>query len=362
MKKQIIRTLIFILSLFVLGGCAKENRGETQAETRKGTSAETIKETTDKKSPETKPETKDLKAEETELMAPINVTSLKGPTSMGLVKLMEDNDNSASHNTYNFKMVTGADEIVSMLAKKTTDIAMVPANLASVIYNKTEGDIVALNINTLGVLYVVERGDTIKSITDLKGKTIYMTGKGTTPEYVITYLLAQNGLAEEDVTIEYKSEATEVVSILADQEDAIGLIPQPFVTVASSQVEGLHIALDLTEEWNKVSSEGSLITGVAIVRKDFLDSYPDAVETFLSEYKASTEYVNSNVEDAAALIEKYGIVKAAVAKKALPQCNITYIDGESMKKELNGYLSVLLEQNPQSVGGQLPDDAFYFIP
>ena len=354
MKKLLLKTIIFISCLFVLCGCTKENTEDTQAETKEETSASQSEETLENPTAET-----DIK--ETEQVASIHVTSLDGATSIGLVKLMEDNENSASHNTYEFKIATGTDEIVSMLANRTTDIAMIPANLAAVIYNKTEGDIVALTINTLGVFYIVEKNNTVGSIADLKGKTIYMTGKGSTPEYVLTYLLAQNGLTVDDVIIEYKSEVDEVVLALAEHEDAIGLIPQPFVAIAESQVEGLHIALELTDEWNKVSSDAKLIAGVTIVRKDFLENYPDAVDAFLNEYKISTEYVNTKTDEASKLVEKYDLVEASIAKKSIPQCNITFIDGEAMKKELSGYLSVLLEQNPQSVGGQLPDDAFYYV-
>lgn len=261
-------------------------------------------------------------------------------------------------------MVTAADELVAAVSSGDVDIALVPANVASVLYNKTEGKISVLDINTLGVLYVVESKDTIQSVSDLKGKTLYLTGKGTTPDYALQYVLSQNGLTTDDVTLEYKSEAAEVAAVLANDENAIGLLPQPFVTVACNQNEKLHIALDLTEEWDKAQGEdgSQLVTGVTIVRNDFLENNEEVVKTFLEESKTSVEFTNSHQDEAAELIVQQGIVeKAAIAKQAIPYCNITYIDGEAMKTALGGYLSVLHKQDAQSVGGQLPGDDFYYI-
>lgn len=293
----------------------------------------------------------------------IRVGSLKGPTSMGLVSLMDKNEKGESAQSYDFEMVTAADELVAAISSKSVDIALVPANVASVLYNKTGGGVTVLDINTLGVLYIVESGDHISSVADLKGKTLYLTGKGTTPDYALQYLLAQNGLTTDDVTLEYKSEAAEVAAILASDADAIGLLPQPFVTVACNQNDKLHIALDLTEEWDKVQGSGGsqLVTGVTIVRNEFLQDNRDRVQTFLEESKASVEFTNSQPDEAAVLIASLGIVeKSEIAKQAIPYCNITYIDGEEMKNALSGYLSVLLEQDPQSVGGALPGEDFYY--
>jgi len=294
----------------------------------------------------------------------VNIGSLKGPTSMGLVSLMDKTENGESSHDYNFTMVTAADELLTQIISGDLDIAMVPANVASVLYNKTEGAVSVLNINTLGVLYIVESGETIRSIEDLKGKTLYLTGKGTTPEYVINYLLAQYGLTSDDVTLEFKSEATEVAAVLTEQKDAIGLLPQPFVTVAMTKNENLRIALDLSEEWDSLQGEdgSSLVTGVTIVRNEFLEEHGDVINDFLAEYKTSTEYTNTHIEEAAELIASLEIVtNASIAAKAIPYCNITFIDGEAMKTALSGYLQVLYDQNPESIGGNMPSDDFYFL-
>ncbi len=296
--------------------------------------------------------------------APVRVASLMGPTSMGLVKLMNADENGESQQDYEFTLSGTANEIVPLLTRGELDIAMVPCNLASVLYNNTQGKVKVMAINTLGVLYILESGEEIGSVADLAGKTVYSTGKGTTPDFALSYILAQNGLdPEKDLTVEFKSEAAEVLAALTSDAASIGVLPQPYVTAALAQNENLRVALSLTEEWDKVTETSRLITGVAVVRADFAEANPEAVKTFLEEYAASVEYVNANVDEAAEWIAELGIVaKAPVAKKALPACNIVFIDGEEMKTAVSGYLAVLFEQNPESVGGQLPDEAFYYIP
>ena len=245
----------------------------------------------------------------------VRIGSLKGPTSMGLVSLM-NSDTSA--NQYDFRMVTAADDLVASIASGKLDIALVPANVASVLYNKTEGGISVIDINTLGVLYIVSADDSIKSVADLKGRTVYLTGKGTTP----------------------------------------------FVTVACAQNETLKIVLDLTAEWDKVQgAEGSrLVTGVTVVTNEFLKNNEEAVKVFLSDHKVSAKAAVSDPKTTAEQIVQAGIIeKAPIAQKALPYCNITFIEGEEMKAALSGYLNVLFEQDPKSVGGKLPADNFYYI-
>ena len=289
------------------------------------------------------------------------VGSLKGPTSMGLVKLMSDQE-SADSPEFSFTMLTAADELSAQFTKGDIDIALIPANLASVLYNKTEGKIQVIDINTLGVLYLVTADTSITGMADLKGKTLYTTGKGQTPEYVITYLLNAAGLTTDDVTIEYKSEAAEVVSVLAQDPEAIGVLPQPFATVACQQNDSLQMVSDLTAEWD-ATDKGSLVTGVTVAKKAFVEENPDLVADFLTGHEQSAAFVNENPSDAAQLVASYGIVeKAPVAEKALPKCNITYLDGEDMKTALSGYLDVLFEQNPDSVGGAPPEDDFYYMP
>ncbi len=287
------------------------------------------------------------------------VGSLKGPTSMGMVQLMSEQE-ALEAPDFDFTMVTAADELVASFTKGDTDIALLPANVASVLYNKTEGNVQVLDINTLGVLYLVTADTSITGIADLKGKTLYSTGKGQTPEYALNYLLEANGLSAEDVTVEYKSEPTEVVSILAQDETAVGVLPQPFATVACQQNDKLLLAADLTAEWDKTGN-GTMVTGVTIAKKDFVEANPEIIDKFLDGHSASAEYANTSTAEAAELVASYGIVeKAPIAEKALPQCNITCMEGAEMKEALSGYLNVLFEQNPESVGGALPEDDFYY--
>lgn len=291
------------------------------------------------------------------------IAGLKGPTTMGMVKLMSDAEAGETHQDYQVAMYGAADEVVPLLVKGDIDLAAIPANLAANLYNQTEGKVQVAAINTLGVLYVVTTGDDVKSVEDLKGKTVYSTGKGTTPEYVLNYILKENGIdPEKDLTVEYKSEATEVAAALqAADEGAIAVLPQPYVTAAQSQIEGLNVALNLTEEWNKVSTDSDLVTGVLVASTEFIEQNEAAFEEFLKDYQASIEWVNSNTADAAELVANYGIVaKAPLAQKALPACNITYVDGTEMKTKLSGYLQVLFDQNPKAVGGAMPGDDFYY--
>lgn len=357
MKKTKTLLLAFAAAA-VLAGCASKPADTVSTTVAETTAAVTAAETTAAEAETSTPLTD---------IAPLRIGSLKGPTSMGLVSLMDQATKGESKGSYEFTMITAADELTAKIVGGELDIALVPANLASILYNKTNHGIQVIDINTLGVLYVVSADDSIQEITDLKGKTVYMTGKGTTPDQAIQYLLSANGLTTEDVTLEYKSEATEVAALLKEQPDAIGLLPQPFVTVAMAQNDALKMVLDLTAEWEKVQGEqgGSLVTGVTICRSDLLTNpqTAEAVATFMEEHKASAAFATENIEETAQLVADAGIIeKAPVAVKALPYCSITYIDGSDMKTMLSSYLSVLFEQNPASVGGALPGEDFYYLP
>ena len=289
--------------------------------------------------------------------AALRIAGLKGPTTMGLVNLMSSADGA----NYEFTMYGAADEIVPLLVKGELDAAAVPANLAATLYQKTEGTVEVACVNTLGVLYILENGEAIQSVADLKGQTIVTTGKGTTPEYVLRYVLSQNGIdPDADVTIEYCSEATEALSQVQAGMASIAMLPQPFVTSALSQVEGLRVALDMNEEWEAVAGS-QLVTGVLVARKDAVEADPAAFEAFLDGYAASVEAANTDLEGTAALCEQYGIVaKAALAQKALPACNIVFETGDQMKTDLVNYFQVLFDADPASVGGALPADDFYY--
>ena len=301
------------------------------------------------------------KAEEPKEKQSIKIAALKGPTAMGMVEMMERAENDNTANNYEFTIAGTADEITAKITKGEYQVAAIPSNLAAVLYQKSEGAIKVAGINTLGVLYIVETGETIQSIEDLRGKTIYSTGKGTTPEFTLNYLLKSSGIDPvNDVTIEFKSEATEVASVLAESKDAIAMLPQPYVTTVMKSNDKVRIALDTTKEWEAISSDSTVVTGVIVVNAEYAKQNAEVIEKFLIDYQESVTYVNANVDKAAKLVEKFGIVKEVVAKEALPLCNITLIRGDEMKTKINGYLKVLFDQEPKSVGGQLPDDDFFY--
>lgn len=293
----------------------------------------------------------------------IRVGGLSGPTSMGLVKLMEDSENGETENTYEFaELSSDSSAFVTPLATGEIDIAAVPSNLASVIYNNTDGAVQVLAVNVLGVLQIVQRSEQMTELSDLAGKTLYATGQGATPEYTLRYLLIQNGIdPDNDLTIQWCSDTTEVLSYIAADENAIAMLPQPFVTVAQAQLDDLTIAIDLNDEWAKLGLNCEIVTGVLVVRTEFAEAYPVQLSTFLAEYEESMQYTQEEPEEAAALIEKYIGVKEAVALAALPSCHLTYLTGDEMRTALEGYLQIIYDMNEASVGGAMPGDDFYWI-
>ncbi|MGN0166404.1 MAG: ABC transporter substrate-binding protein [Acetatifactor sp.] len=370
-KNMTKRCLALGLSLFLavgtLTGCGSgENSGNSGGQSIESSSVSS--EAQSETAPETTPEAAEQSVAVEREAVTIRVGSLKGPTSMGILFLMDKAEKGETTDSYEFQMATGADELLPLMVKGDLDIALVPANVAAVLYQKTNGGVAVVDINTLGVLYMVTGTAEVGSIADLKGKTIYLTGKGTTPEASLRYVLEANGLTEDDYTLEFKSEATEVAAVLAENPDAIGLLPQPFVTAALMQNDVLKVVLDLNEEWMRVENEqkdgisNGMVTGVTVVRKAFLEENPEAVEDFLKEHALSADAINEDVETGAALAVEAGIVaKEPIAQKAIPECNITCVTGESMKADLSAYLNVLAGFNAELVGGQAPADDFYYL-
>mgnify|MGYP002568845764 CR=1 FL=1 len=345
MKKIIsLLTALFLLVTPLLASCTDKGTDESSSGTPAGTASDA---STDESA----------SAEKTT----IRIGGLKGPTSIGMVKLMEDDETNSTANDYDFTVAGSADELTPLLIRGELDMAAIPANLAATLYQKTNGGIQVMAVNTLGVLYVVEKGDSIHSFADLKGRTILSTGKGTTPEYVLRYLLTANGLdPDKDVDIQYYSEATEVTAQMASTQDAIAVLPQPYVTAAGLKDDTLRVALDLTAEWDKVA-DTQLITGVTVVRKAYAEEHPDVVAAFLADYAQSVNAANTDLDGTAALCEEQGVVaKAAIAKKALPNCNIVCLTGEELKADVSGYLQVLYDADPAAVGGTLPGEDFYW--
>lgn len=296
---------------------------------------------------------------------PVRIAALKGPTGMGLVNLMADQDAGTTINDYSFSLSGTPDDIVAQLSSGQADIAALPTNLAAVLYQKTNRNIEVLAINTLGVLYILEKGDTIHIISDLSGRELYATGQASVPEYVLNDLLAKSNL-KEPVKITYKAEHSELATLAAAGQVDLVMLPEPFVTTVLSKNPDYRIALDLTGEWQKIhagTSGSELAMGCLVVTKTFAEAHPDAIRTFMNEYKASTEKVNADTAGAGQLIVKYGIMAdAALAGKAIPNCHIVMIQGKEMQSILEPFYEILLAANPKSVGGKVPDADFYLIP
>ena len=289
----------------------------------------------------------------------IRVAAMKGATTIGLVNLVDKINKAETDNNYEFTMYTAGSDVMAAMVAGDIDIGLVPANVACVMNTKVEGGVSVIDINTLGVLNCVSADDSIASMADLSGKTVYSTGQGAVPEYTIRALLEANGVT--DCNLEFKSEPTEIVSIFAENPEAVAILPQPFVTAALAQNEALGISFDLNDEWAKVNSGSKIVTGVTVASNSFIKDHKELVEAFLKDQKESTEKALSDVDTTAALVVEQGIIaKEPLAKKAIPNCSISFITGKEMRDALEGFLNVLYDQDPKSVGGSLPGDDFYY--
>lgn len=285
----------------------------------------------------------------------VNIGVLKGPTGMGAAWLMDQNEQGLSSNSYNFTIAGAPDVLTGQLISGDMDMAALPTNAISTLYNKTEGKITVLGVNALGVLYVLENGDRINSVADLEGKTILASGQGSTAEYVLNYILEQNGVSAE---IFWASEHSEAATLALSGEYDIVMLPEPFVTTVTTKNGSFRVALDLTREWEALGG-GELTMGGIAVRNKFLEAHPDAVKAFVKEYANSVAFTNAQPADAAKLIAKYEIAAEEIAKNAIPRCNIVWLHGENYKAKLENFLGVVYEANPAGIGGKMPGDDFY---
>lgn len=296
----------------------------------------------------------------------VRIGALKGPTTMGLLFMMQEEEQK-TESRYTFQMAVGADELMPLMVKGELDIALLPSNAAAILYQKTEGKVSVIDINTMSVLWLISQDEEMHSMEDLAGRTVYLPGKGTGPDCVLQYLLTEEGFGHGEVKLEYCSEASEVVAMLAQKEKAAGFLPQPFVTAALMQNEAFRLVCSAQDEWMKVSenesgSEGP-VTGVTVVRTEFLNEHPELVTEFLESHRDSAGKINSDPETGAVYcVEARILPKEPIARKAIPACSISCITGEKMKASLEAYLKVLYEYAPDSVGGALPGDDFYYCP
>lgn len=292
----------------------------------------------------------------------IQVGTLKGPTGMGMVKLMADAEAGTTASDYQFDILGAPEEMVGKVTTGEVDIAALPVNLAATLYQKT-GNVQIAAVNTLGVLYILDRSGAVNTLADLKGKTLYASGKGSSPEFVLNYILKKSGIdPAKDLTIEYKTEHTELATLLLTKKAEVALLPEPFVTTVTSKDASVARKIDLTKEWaSAAGGNAPLAMGCIIVNSAFAKENPGAVQAFLDEYKASVDFVNGQPKEAGELIAKYGIMdNAALAEKAIPGSNIVYLDGADMEAGVKTFLEVLFAAEPKSVGGKLPDEGFYY--
>lgn len=338
MKNKVINLFLAITLCFTsvfYAGCAKQNVSQKQ---------------------NAKTEVKSNNVKENQTKTKIAV--LKGPTGIGMANLMDKNKGK-----YEVSVFSSPDQIIPKIINKEVDIAAVPSNLAAILYNKTKGQIQVGAVNTLGVLYIVENGNTIKNIKDLKGKTIYSSGKGSAPEFILNYILTKNGLVpDRDVKINYEMQHSDLAAAVTSKKVNIAVLPEPFVTAAKLKDKTLNIPINLTTEWDKCAGKDSkLAMGTIIFNKKFAENNKEKINEFLNEYKKSVDFTNKNPKETGILTEKEGIMpKAIIAQKAIPKCNIVFIDGNDAEKYLKSFYKVLFSSNPKSIGGKMPDEGFYY--
>lgn len=336
MKKFLILLLLFTL---IISGCA-----QTAEEPVDNTPSD------------------DTEAVEETIIEPtaVSVAGLKGPTSMGMIQLIDQSLPKLDQYTVEYTSYGAPDELVGKIINGEVQIAAVPTNLASVLYNKTEGKVQLLAVNTLGVIHIVGSSP-LESMEDLKGETLYLSGKGATPDYAVNYMLEALGLSEE-VAVEFYPDHASLAQAVIAKDVAYAVLPQPFVTQVTMQSEDVSLLIDLNEVWDVASnSQSELAMGCLVVNTEFAATNPDFIDSFLSDYEASVDYVNENPADAGILIEKNGILPSAVlAEKAIPNCAIVYETPVEAQNEINNFLEILFSYNPSSIGGKLPDDAFYY--
>ncbi|MDY6016212.1 MAG: ABC transporter substrate-binding protein [Oscillospiraceae bacterium] len=330
--KRLTAALLAVMMLLSFAACGGKGGSETTTE-------ETVPPTTDY--------VREVKTK---------VAALNGPTGLGLAKIAVDKSYA-----YDVEYFSDPQEVVPLLTKGEVDIAALPINLAANLYKKTNGGIQILAINTLGVLHVVENGDSIKSVADLKGKTVYSTGQGSTPEYIVNYILSKNGIdPEKDIDIQYKTAHNELATLAIEGKADICILPEPFATKVRANNENYREALDLTAEWDKVC-DVKLAQGVVVARTDYIKQNPEIIEEFLSFNEVSVNFLNVKPDSAALFLEANGYFeKAELAKATLPGCNIVFIKGEEMKEMSKAMFGILFEANPASVGGEIPDDNIYY--
>jgi NitT/TauT family transport system substrate-binding protein len=363
--KSIVLCLITLLIFGFLVGCASNQSNTPTSEPIPEQTEETVQPEEDMNEnaeEQYEPEEEQYESEEEALIgAHIRVGTLRGPSGMGMAGLMAQAEEGLTENDYTFTLGGTPEEMTAGLISGELDIAQLPANAASVLYNRTDGEVKVIALNTFGVLFILDSTGEVHEIEDLRGRTLNITGQGATPQFALEHILRANDLEPGvDVEIVFNTEHTELATLMVAGDVTLGMLPQPFVTTAMNQSDDIQIAIDLTQAWEE-SSPGSLIQGSLVVRTEFLEENPEAVELFLQDHAASISFVTSNVEDAAELIEHFDIIPAPIARQAIPRSNLVHVDGLEMQSLLEEFMAVLFEADPQAIGGEMPSERFFFV-
>lgn len=349
-------------AMLVLTACGTRSNDTTTQEASAEVMTEiTSQEVTIEASLTEQEDTAEVLAEESK--PTLNMMMIKGFPSLGAVNLMEANEQQTSSNIYNIAISITPDEVTAKLLSGEVDIAAIPTNMAATLYNKSDGQIKILAINTLGVIKLISTDDSIQTLEDLKGKSMLGSGKGAIPEYTFDYILRQNGIdPEKDLTIEYKPGHEETSTLMSEDQITIATIPEPSATQVLTKNDKARIVLDITEEWDKLNTGATLSQGCIVVQSSLIEKNPTAITNFLQDYTLSTQLLQSNLDETAILCAKFDILPEQVAITAIPRSNQVMITGNEMRDGLKPFFQILFDANPDSIGGALPTDDFYYIP
>jgi|LGOV01.1.fsa_nt_gb NitT/TauT family transport system substrate-binding protein len=291
----------------------------------------------------------------------IKVAAPIGSPTLSIIKMFKDSLMIGSNTEVAYECVKSPDLMASKIMSGEIDIALVPSNLAIKMYNKGI-DYKYAATGVWGVLYIISSED-ITTWEDLKGKEINIIGRGLTPDIVTRYLLKANGLEpDKDVKFNYVNGASELAQLFISGESTLSIMPEPMLSKVMMKKCDTKIVLDLQEEWTKVSGNNDSYPQAGIfIKNELIENHPELVEEFLLKYEESIKWVNENPSLAGEYSEEFKTgLNAELVKKAIKRSNISYKNAIDSEKALISYYEVLLNFSPDTIGGKLPDDNFYY--
>ncbi|MDX9846980.1 MAG: MqnA/MqnD/SBP family protein [Tenuifilaceae bacterium] len=289
----------------------------------------------------------------------VTIATLKGPSAMGMIKLI-DSLNHTSDKRIRVEILNEPIQVRKMVIDGTADFAILPTTMAAILYNRGI-DYQLAAIPVWGTLYLFGTDTTITAWNMLRGKTINLMGKGMTPDVLFKHLLIENGINPDvDVRLDYRFPThIDLANAVAAGQAKLGVISEPLVSLVMERNSKIKAIFDLNAEWQKVMDMPIAQTAF-LVKGELANANKELVDRILKSYDYSTQWVNQNPDSAAHLIVKYDILPSVeVARKSIPRSNLYFSRVRSIRMEIESYLNVFYQMNPDIVGGRLPDENFY---